>query len=339
MAAPDPTQMVVYCRDVLPGMLIEACDVDEDLARRIGDDVLQRAEALAALPKREQDVLIAPFVEEVFDHKPLESPLDLKAKVTLVVRNSLLEQAHHDGPLDDGIIPATQYAAGPLSHLLAARRRQPVDDQSPNPFAGLAERYPRAWARLDALTDTFADGGRGSLRLPSASVPSLPDGDEVAAAPPSDDDMVTVFSAIDPRFDQRLVDLPGKAAEGDLVLYTSALSRYSRNSEKLHRILEFLLAHRATILTTNYLSRPTDVWVRRGALVKPDSSKPLAGVLDTRGLVGTLGQVGESCQRELAAFDPTERAGRVGYDSLTTGCWSSTHDRRSRSKAETVSRF
>ncbi|MEU8264112.1 hypothetical protein AB0C02_26245 [Micromonospora sp. NPDC048999] len=295
MAAPDPTHIVVYCRDVLPGMLIKACDVDEDLARRIGDDVLQRAEALAALPQRAQDVLIAPFVEEVYDHKPLESPLDLKAKVTLVVRNSLLEQAHHDGPLDDGIIPATQYAAGPLSHLLAARRRQPVDnDQSPNPFAGLAERYPRAWACLDALTDTFADGGRGPLRLPSAPVPSLPSGDEVAAAPPSDDDMVTVFSAIDPRFDQRLVDLLGKAAEGDFVLYTSALSRYSRNSEKLHRILEFLLAHRATILTTNYLIRPTDVWVRRGALVKPDSSKPFAGVLDTRGLVGTHRKVAES---------------------------------------------
>jgi len=41
-----------------------------------------------------------------------------------VVR-SFLEQAHRDGPLHGGIVPATQYAAGPLSHLLAARRRQP----------------------------------------------------------------------------------------------------------------------------------------------------------------------------------------------------------------------
>jgi hypothetical protein len=287
MTAPDPTLMVKYCRDVLPSMLIEACDVDEDLARRIGDNVLRRAEALAAFPQREQDVLIAPFVEEVFDHKPLESPLDLKAKVTLVVRNSLLEQARHDGPLDGGIAPVTQYAAGPLSHLLAARRRHPVDGQGPNPFAGLAERYPRAWACLDVLTDTFADGGRGPLRLPSAPVPSLPSGDEVVTAPPADDDTVTVFSAIDPRFDQGLVELLGKVAEGDFVLCTSALSRYSRNSEKLHRILEVLLAHRATILTTNYLIRPTDVWVRRDALVKPDSSKPFAGVLDTRGLAGT----------------------------------------------------
>lgn len=53
-----------------------------------------------------------------------DSPALDKAKVTLVVR-SFLEQAHRDGPLHGGIVPATQYAAGPLSHLLAARRRQP----------------------------------------------------------------------------------------------------------------------------------------------------------------------------------------------------------------------
>jgi hypothetical protein len=200
-----------------------------------------------------------------------------------VVRNSLLEQAHHDGPLHGGIVPATQYAAGPLSHLLAARRRQPVDLPGSNPFAGLAERYPRAWACLDALTDTSADGGRGPLRLPAAPIPDLPSGDEVVAAPPADDDGITLFSAIDPRFDQGLVDLLEKAAEGDFLLCTSTLSRYSRNSEKLHRILEFLLAHGATVLTTNYLIRPADVWVRRGTLVKPDSSKPYAGVLVTHG--------------------------------------------------------
>jgi len=41
-------------------------------------------------------VLIAPFVEEVFDHEPLDASLDIRAMVTVVVRNSLLEQAHHD---------------------------------------------------------------------------------------------------------------------------------------------------------------------------------------------------------------------------------------------------
>lgn len=299
MSAPDPAHMVKYCDQVLPDLLTSACDVDPDLARRIGADVLRRAEALATLPQRQQDVLIAPFVEEVFDHEPVDSPLDLKAKVTLVVRNSLLEQAHHDGPLASGIVAVTQYATAPLSHLLAARHRQPVGYDGPNPFAGLAARYPRAWACLDALTDVFADGGRQALRLPAAPIPELPTGDEVVDATPSaGDGAVTIFSAIDPRFDQNLIDLLNRAAGGEIFLVTSALSRYSRNSEKLHRILEFLLAHDATILTTNYLIRPTDVWVRRGALVKPDSGRPYAGVIDTRGLAGTHRKLAERVAAE-----------------------------------------
>jgi hypothetical protein len=120
----------------------------------------------------------------------------------------------------------------------------------------------------------------------------------VVTAPPVGDDGITVFSAVEPRFDQGMVDLLQDAANGDALVFTSALSRYSRNSDKLHRILEFLLAHGATILTTNYLIRPTDVWVRRGALVKPDSSNPYAGVLDTHGLAGTHRKMAETVARQ-----------------------------------------
>jgi hypothetical protein len=141
---------------------------------------------------------------------------------------------------------------------------------------------------------TPSPGGRQALRLPAAPVPDLPAGGELAEASPSaSDETLTVFSAIDPRFDQNLIGLLSRAAAGEMLLVTSALSRYSRNSEKLHRILEFLLAHEATILTTNYLIRPTDVWVRRGALVKPDSKQPYAGVVNTRGLAGTHRKLAE----------------------------------------------
>jgi hypothetical protein len=303
MTSPDPDLMIKYCGEVLPDLLTTVCGVDIELAQRIGADVLQRAEALATLSARDQDVLIAPFVEEVFDHKPLDSSLDLKAKVTLVVRNSLLEQAHHAGPLTSGIITITEYAAGPLSHFLAARRRKPVDDQGPNPFTGLATRYPRAWACLEALTGAFADGGRQRLRLPAAPIPDLPTGDEITTAAPSTHTHgAMVFSAIDPRFDQNFLDLLVRATGGDFIQYTSALSRYSRNSEKLHRILEFLLAHDATVLTTNYLIRPTDVWIRRGALVKPDSSNPYAGVAQTRGLAGTHRKLAETITAQRRAM-------------------------------------
>jgi hypothetical protein len=303
MTSPNPNHMIEYCGDVLPHMLTTACGVDRGLAARIGEDILQRAEALAALPPRGHDVLIAPFVEEVFDHKPVDTPLDLKAKVTLVVRNSLLEQAHHNGKLTGGIIPATEYAAGPLSHFLAARRRNPIDYHGPNPFTGLDTHYPRAWACLNALTEALADGGRQPLRLPTAPIPDLPTGDELATArPATHDGTTTVFSAIDPRFDQYLIDLLRKATGGDFVACASALSRYSRNSQKLHYILEFLLAHDANILTTNYLIRPTDVWVRRGDLVKPNSSNPIAGIAQTRGLAGAHRKLAQT----ITGQHPTE---------------------------------
>ena len=132
MATPDPSLMIKFCDEMLPGMLTDACDVPADLAERIGEDVLARAaEAFAMLPQHEQEVLVAPFVEEVFDHEPVDASLGLKAMVTVVVRNSLLEEAHHDGPLDSGQIAATRHAAGPLSHFLASRRREPVGGRDP----------------------------------------------------------------------------------------------------------------------------------------------------------------------------------------------------------------
>lgn len=311
MTNPDPNHMIKYCGEVLPGLLTDACEVDAELARRIGADVLMRAEAFATLSQREQDMVIAAFVEEVFDHRPIDAPLDLKAKVTLVVRNSLLEQAHHDGPLASGIITITEYAAGALSHFLAARAREPVDYQGPNPFTGLATRYPRAWACLDALTEAFAEGGRQPLRLPTAPIPDLPTGEEITtASSATHSHSATVLSAIDPRFDQHLLDLLSKATSADYILCTSALSRYSRNTEKLHRILEYLLAHNTTVLTTNYLIRPTDVWVRRGDLVKPNSRDPHAGIAQTRGLAGAHRKLAETITAQLR---PGEReAHRAG---------------------------
>ncbi|MGJ3227105.1 hypothetical protein ACQEUV_17340 [Micromonospora aurantiaca (nom. illeg.)] len=301
MTEPDPAYMIKYCDEVLPKMLINACGVEPALADKIATDVMQRAEAFATLSDRAQDILIAPFVEETFDHRPVSAPLDLKAKVTLVVRNSLLEDAHHNGPVNSGIKALTEHAAGPLSHFLAARRRKPVAHRGPNPFDDLERRYPRAWACLDALTDIFAVGGRQALRLPEAPVPELPSGDEVVTLPDSaTDGDATIFSAIDPRFDEGMVSLLSRATNTETALFASALSRYSRNSEKLHRILEYALAHNVPVLTTNYLLRSTDVWVRRGNLVKPVSERPYDGFTQTRGLAGTHRKIAEAVARQYA---------------------------------------
>ena len=156
---PDPGHFERFCREVLPGLLTDVCHVDEELAAQVGEDILARAESYAALDDTERDVLMSPFAEEVVGYEPTASPLDLKCAVAVVVRSSLLEEAHSHGPVEaGGIKDITTMAAAPLSHFLAARRRFPVTVKD-NLFAGLADAYPRAWSCLSAVALAYGAGG------------------------------------------------------------------------------------------------------------------------------------------------------------------------------------
>jgi hypothetical protein len=294
--------MTRYCQEVVPAMLTKGCGVDATLAAAIGEDVLSRARSFAALGDPVRDVLMTPFIEEVFDHEPPEATLEVKAAVTVVVRNSLLEEAHSNGPLEAGGIQAiTTAATAPLSHLLAAGRRGHVPVDGENLFAGVPQAYPRAWACLTALADTIGSGGRGTYRAPEAPTPSLPKPDDRIDAPASaSDDRISVLNAIDSRFDRQLADMLHAAAFEGVLLWLSALSRISRNLDKLLRALEFLIAHHATVLTTNYMIRNGDVWVRRGRLVKPVSNDPAACLRDFSGLSGAHRKAYEQVAKQVA---------------------------------------
>jgi len=307
---PDPAHMARFCHKILPGMLVEACSVAAPDASRIAGDIMLRAEASARLDRASCEILAAPFFEESFFHDPAEASPWMKAITTLVVRNSQLEDLHANGPVNTGGIAAvTTYALGPLSHLTAAGRQHPVPAAGPDdPFAGLTDTYPRAWACLDALRTSLIDGGgRVGYRLPEASPPELPDATEVTEAQaadhlemPSEVFTGVVFSGIDPRFDQTALNWLKTAENEELMLGLSSLSRISRNSRKLMRVLEFLLAHRARILTTNYLLTPKEVWVRRHELVKPDSEHPMKGFHEMSGLSGSHRKTAESYIRQIA---------------------------------------
>ena len=209
---PDPGHMIRFCREILPGMLVEACGVAATDARRVANDVLLRAEAAARLDPVSREVLAAPFYEESFSHEPDEAPAWLKAITTLVIRNSYLEEVHANGPVTSGgITGITSYGLGPLSHFIAARRRRrPLMDSRDDPFAGLAELYPRAWECLSALrTSLNCGGGRVGYKQSEAPIPGLPDISEVTEAAPADhlemlpeDFKGVIFSGIDPRFDR-----------------------------------------------------------------------------------------------------------------------------------------
>ena len=185
----------------------------------------------------------------------------------MVVRNSLLEEAHSHGPVEAGGIEGiTTMAAAPLSHFLAARRRDPVT-VTDNQFADLAGACPRAWACLGAVALAYsAGGGRWPYRVPAAPVPDLPVAEVEAPRADNGQDAV-VLSGIDTRYDQLFVQRIREVAEdGDVVWLTASLSRISRHLGKLLQAMEYLLAHDVPILTANYLLRPHEVWVRRGQL-------------------------------------------------------------------------
>lgn len=294
---PDPRHMDRYCDEIVPGMLVGACDVAEADAARVAEDIRYRAEAVASLGRENAEILASPFFEESFGHDPHGAPPWMKAITTLVIRNSRLEETHTSGPVESGGIRAiTTYGLGPLSHLISARRRDPLpSDASDDLFTSLPARYPRAWACLTVLRDALKDGGcRVGYRMPEAPVPDLPAPDEIVQAPaashvhtPSDSSEAVVFSAIDPRFDHTALSILQSAADDEgLLLGLSALSRLSRNADKLLRTLEFLLAHNARILTTNHLITSREAWTRRGSLIKPDSANPMAGLHRFEGLNG-----------------------------------------------------
>jgi hypothetical protein len=66
------------------------------------------------------------------------------------------------------------------------------------------------------------------------------------------------------------------------------------------RVLEFLLAHQARIITTNCLLTTKEVWVRRNKLVKPNSEDPFAGIRNLNGLSGSHRKTAESYIRQIS---------------------------------------
>lgn len=304
---PDPDLMKNFCSEVLPGMLTEACGVPAPDAARVASDIYLRSEAVAHLNEVDCEILATPFFEESFTYKPIDAEPWMKAFTALAVRNSQLEELHaNEGPVKaSGIEGITTVTLPPLSHLIAARRQHPLPDNSFGQiFADLAAEYPRAWACLSALRQAFINGGgRVGYKMPTAPLPELPAPEEITEAPSADHLQTSpggvkavVFSGIDPRFDQTAISTLEVAQEGNgLLLGLSSLSRVSRNSRKLLRVLDFLLAYQAKIITTNTLLTSKDVWVRNKHLEKPNSEDTaLSGLRDLHGISGSHRKTVES---------------------------------------------
>jgi hypothetical protein len=118
-------------------------------------------------------------------------------------------------------------------------------------------------------------------------MPALPAAGEVVAARRGKQHLGSVVeSAITPAFNQQLVDGLQFVITHQAPFYVPSLSRVSRNMDKLLRVVELLLSHDVPIVTTNYLIRFRDVWVRR-RLIQPDNYNHLSGLDTLDGLSGS----------------------------------------------------
>lgn len=145
-------------------------------------------------------------------------------------------------------------------------------------------------------------GGRWPYHVTAAPVPDLPAAEVEAPRADSQEEAV-ILSGIDTRFDQTFVELMRERvkADGSAVLLTASLSRFSRHLGKLIRAMEYLLAPDAPILTTNYLLRPRDAWVRRGKLAPVNQQDLLASWRDHRGLSGTHRATAAAAVKQMEA--------------------------------------
>jgi hypothetical protein len=286
-----------YCDELVPQLLTRWGA--GHFAETVTAELHERAQGFADSGVRARDVLRAPFVEEVVGHQPEAAPVSILAAVCLIVRCTHLEEAHVEGHLhDDGIRSLTTTATRPLLEWLNERYCIEISAPPAGPFAGLDTTWPRAWAALEALT-SVPDGGRESWRALNASEPELPGDNEIVEAERNTAGHV-IASALDPRFDSDAAELLTTVEPG-MVIAILNISRLSRNTDKVMRMVEIILARGGSVLTSNLLIRPGEVHCRRGDLVKPTTRDIADVLLETAGLTGLHRKIATQVRREVLA--------------------------------------
>lgn len=298
----DRMFMDEYCSGLLPDLLGQ-CNVEAAKVKAIVDDVRRRAESFVALDEATQRIITAPFFEDVAAYKPYEAPTFVKAAVAVTVRNSLLEEVHAgDLVQSGGLTVITEMAAQPLVLLMLAARTTTNTPPMGSPFSDLYAPYPRAWAAMQALADGFksATGGRTASRSVTAPIPEFPSDIQVETRPMSTtSNEVVIENALAETFNEYLVNQLREVIESGSVFFVPSLSRISRSSAKMLRVVELLLAHQVPILTTNYLIRSRDIWIRQGGLIAPDIDDIHSSLQNESGLVGTHRKITQGVRASL----------------------------------------
>jgi hypothetical protein len=301
MSNGNSENLIFFCRKFLPGKLTEVCHVNANKAKNIGEDIIRRAKAFAYLDQRQRDIVIAPFIEEVLDYEPINAPHEIKGAVTVVFRNSQLEDVHGEGLVDGETIKILTTMIAPAVSNYLNLNSDPFSTAK-NPFIELQNKYPRAWACCNALSSILPKGGCCEYIAPNAPIPELPKANEMINAKSeiiANNGFKLTLNGIDSRIDQTLMNLLRQAVDLQFIVFPN-LSRVSRNSDKLFRVLEYLLANNVTILTANYVLSLNSVCVRSLPFIKADLNNILNCIGETSGMCQTHQTIAEKL---LSCFD------------------------------------
>ncbi len=293
------TDFDYFCNHDLTAMLRETYKVDAAQVSMIVDDIRTRAAMYKSLTTHEQAVLNTTVWEEVYYHEPSALGLDALAATVIVVRNSALENIHAMGGVlkQSDIKQLSITAATPLVQYLQAPTQNV--DTSTHLFKPLQEKYPRAWAALEALLITTKQRGRKTYSFQASSVDlQLP---KDAGKSETLSDGTFVANAISETFDSQLVEGLTRVKEHTGVpIFAPTFSRLSRNTNKLFFILEWVIAHNGMVLTINHLIEPAAVWTRKGHIIQTDSFDPYQGLQNTVGLKGTHRSIAVAVRNDLS---------------------------------------
>lgn len=203
--------------------------------------------------------------------------------------------AHAAGPVDDADLTAiTTLATGALNHWLAQNANTSDGDPPQGVFAEVLD-APVGWAALSALAEASIDGGRVAFHQPDADLPAVPavEAEQVRRT----EGGAWVQSAVSHGWTQGLLDMLVRTDSGEIGAWTvSSLSRLTRSSSRLSWLLAFALSRGVPVMTSNFLLRPGEAFVRMGPLRVPEPTRPTLHLRDGAGLAG----VHRKLARELA---------------------------------------
>ena len=234
-------------------------------------------------------------MEEASVYVPETANIRIRALVVLGIRNSALEDMGSTRPYHEDFQSSSSpmisdadmrtITSQAVSYFESAFRQECFHDLARRPqqdiFASLAQSYPLTWKLLGS-TSTLNGGER---RVHSIGYPP-PRIDFTNARSRATGTHSIVASGIDPRLDDTISSILNAVNIGstDLVFFP-AFKWFTRNTEKLFRVFEFILCKDAHIVTLNYFFSRNVVCKRRFLLPPSHNSREIAAqITDRRGL-------------------------------------------------------